>query len=53
MKDLHLKEKMQHGVPDFPVQYYNVDSSHPRYEMALHWHREFEIVRVRSGALEL
>jgi lysophospholipase L1-like esterase len=53
MKDLHLKEEMQHGVPDFPVQYYNVDSSHPRYEMALHWHREFEIVRVRSGALEL
>lgn len=53
MKELHLKEEKQHGLPDFPVQYYNVDSSHPRYEMALHWHREFEIVRVKSGELAL
>ena len=53
MKDTHLKEKTQHGLPDFPVQYYYIDSSHPRYEMVLHWHREFEIVRVQSGELEL
>ena len=53
MNDIRLREERRHGVPDFPVQYYYVDGSHPRYVMTLHWHREFEILRVRSGELEL
>lgn len=53
MKDVQLREQQQHGLPDFPVQYYYVDYNHPRYEMALHWHREFEIVRVLKGSLDL
>ena len=53
MKDRRLREATSHGVPDFPMQYYYLDDSHPRYEMTLHWHSEFEIVRVRSGTLEL
>ena len=53
MKDVHLKEQKRHGDPDFPVQYYYVDADHPRYEMTLHWHREFEIVRVQQGVLWL
>lgn len=53
MKNLNLKEERQHGAPDFPVQYYRIDNSHPRYEMNLHWHPEFEMVRVLSGELRL
>ena len=51
-KERHLEEK-PHGMPDFPVQFYHVDKNHPRYEMTLHWHREFEVVRVLSGVLKL
>lgn len=51
MKNFNLKEERQHGAADFPVQYYHIDSSHPRYEMNLHWHPEFEVVRVLSGEL--
>ena len=53
MRDSHLKEATRHGAPDFPVEYYLVDAEHPRYEMALHWHSEFEMIRVRRGRLEL
>lgn len=51
-KERYLEEK-PHGEPDFPVQFYHVDQNHPRYEMTLHWHREFEVVRVLSGKLKL
>ena len=53
MKDIRLKEDARHGEPDFPMQYYFVDKSHPRYEMNLHWHSEFEIIRVCEGQLLL
>ena len=53
MRDIRYKEEKQHGLPDFPVQYYHVTKEHPRYEMSLHWHRELEIVRVLEGSLEL
>lgn len=47
-----LREQRAHGTPEFPMQYYFVDQTHPRYEMALHWHNEFEIVHVRSGRFD-
>ena len=53
MRDIKFKEDTTHGAPDFPLQYYFVNESHPRYEMNLHWHSEFEIIRVRSGELTL
>ncbi|MBQ9802018.1 MAG: helix-turn-helix transcriptional regulator [Clostridia bacterium] len=53
MRDIGLRERQKHGVPDFPMQYYFVDAQHPRYHMELHWHREFEVLRVASGELEL
>ncbi len=53
MKDLQFNEKKQHGLPDFPFQYYYIDSSHPQYVMPLHWHGEFEIIRVIKGEFEL
>ena len=53
MKNLQYKEEKRHGQPAFPVQYYHIDSEHPRYEMNLHWHRELEIVRILRGELLL
>ncbi len=53
MKYPEFNEKKQHGSPDFPIQYYHVTPYHPQYEMPLHWHREFEIIRVISGRFTL
>ncbi len=43
-------EKRKHGTATFPIQYYYVDKTHPRYVMNAHWHREFEIMRILSGS---
>lgn len=53
MKNQSYREQRRHGTPDFPVQYYRIERDHPRYEMSLHWHMEFEIVRVLTGELHL
>ncbi len=53
MKYTEYKEAKQHGSPAFPIQYYDVDEEHPHYEMPLHWHSEFEILRVKRGRLHL
>ncbi len=46
---LDYNEKQIHGTKNFPVAFYHVDSSHPRYEMPFHWHKEYEIVRILEG----
>lgn len=51
MKYLDYKEARQHGTLDFPIAYYYIESSHPRYNMAYHWHTEYEIIRVICGEL--
>ena len=48
----HL-DKTQHGTPEFPAEYYYVDSLHPRYQMPFHWHNEWEILRVLDGTLQI
>ncbi len=53
MNDLQYHEKMQRGTPDFPIELYVIDSSHPRYRMQMHWHDEPEIIRVTRGRLTL
>ena len=53
MQKSHYFDKKRHGTPDFPVEYYYVDSSHPRYHMAFHWHNEWELLRVKKGSLLL
>lgn len=53
MKYAEYKEDKKHGSADFPLQYYFVDDSHPQYVMPLHWHREFEVLRVLEGSLSL
>ena len=44
----HL-DQTKHGTLDFPAQYYYVDVMHPRYQMPFHWHKEWEILRIKSG----
>lgn len=46
-------DKKRHGTAEFPVEYYYVDSTHPRYQMAFHWHNEWELLRVIRGELYL
>lgn len=48
-----LNERTPRGYKDFPIQFYGVTEAHPRYEMPLHWHKEFEIIRVLSGSFHL
>ena len=49
MDYINYLEKRKHGNSAFPIKYYLVDSTHPRYVMNVHWHREFEIIRISSG----
>lgn len=53
MKHSEFIENKQRGSRDLPIQLYRVDSTHPEYIMPLHWHREFEIIRVISGTFTL
>lgn len=48
-----LREKIQHGTLDFPAAYYYIDPSHPHYCMPIHWHKEWELIRIRSGNVVL
>ncbi len=45
-----LRETKQHGVPDFPLEYY-VDDTREffNHQINWHWHREFELVTVSEG----
>ena len=53
MRFLEYREQKQHGSQSFPLQYYYVDKMHPQYTMPLHWHDEFEFIRVKKGRLRL
>lgn len=53
MKYRDYNEQKRRGSDGFPIEYYFVDSTHPQYEMPLHWHNEFEFIRVVSGTLSL
>lgn len=53
MHYLDYHEQIQHRTGDFPLAYYAVDETFPRYRMPMHWHKESEIIRIRSGSLRL
>lgn len=53
MKYTELMEAKNHGSPNFPIQYYYIDKSHPQYIMPPHWHRELEIIRVLTGEFSI
>lgn len=48
-----LHEKKQHGTLEFPVAYYDIIPSHPHYTMPFHWHKEWELIRIRKGTVTL
>ncbi len=53
MYDFKGLDRKQHGTSEFPCEYYYVDSSHPRYQMPSHWHKEWEILRVVKGNFQI
>lgn len=53
MQYLNYHENLQRGTDDFPIEFYHLTFEHPRYHMSIHWHVEFEFVRVISGNLLL
>ena len=53
MHYLDYHEQIPHRTGDFPLDYYYVDENFPRYRMTMHWHKETEIIRVRSGQMRL
>lgn len=48
-----LEEHRRHGTDAFPMEYYLVDSNHPRYNMPYHWHNDAEFIYVQKGQLLL
>lgn len=48
-----FRETTVHGNSKFPIAFYKIEKSHPRYVMNFHWHPEFEIIRIVSGRIEL
>lgn len=53
MNFLSFHEKKNRGTFDFPIEFHYLDSSHPRYEMPMHWHVESELIYVAKGTLLL
>ncbi|MEF9916876.1 MAG: AraC family transcriptional regulator [Lachnospiraceae bacterium] len=51
MKYLEYKERKTHGTFDFPIEFYHVTPTHPRYQMSYHWHIEYELIRILKGEL--
>lgn len=51
MQKFYYFDKKRHGTHNFPVEYFYVDSTHPHYHMAFHWHNEWELLRVKKGEL--
>ena len=51
MPSLDYHEKIQHRTHDFPLAHYYVDEHFSRYRMTMHWHKEMEIILVRSGRI--
>lgn len=49
INSLTFHEPKPHGTPDFPAEYFYIDSNHPRYNMPFHWHKEWEIIHVLEG----
>ena len=53
MRSLSQHETIPHGTLEFPAEYHYVDKKHPRYVMTCHWHKEWELVYVLEGGLDV
>lgn len=49
MQYIGYNESKIRGTFDFPIEFHHLDSSHPQYVMAYHWHVEYEIIRILKG----
>lgn len=49
MIDSHKREYVSRGNVLFPMQYYTCDTTEVLYDLPLHWHTDFEILRVKEG----
>ena len=50
---INYYEDKKRGSDNFPIEFYHLTEQHPRYVMELHWHMDFEFVRVTEGVLLL
>lgn len=50
---MSYNELKQRGTLNFPIELYQIDKNHSRFEMAAHWHSEIEIIRVLHGTLNV
>ena len=50
---MSFNELKLHGTVDFPMELYHLDKNHPKYNMAHHWHTNFELVYVKKGTFFL
>lgn len=50
MQHINYRESWQRGTADFPVEFHHLTALNPQYQMALHWHVEFELIRILEGA---
>lgn len=53
MHYLNYEERRKHGTNAFPLEFYSVDETHPRYSMPFHWHNETELLYVLKGEFKL
>lgn len=53
MQYINYRESWQRGTVDFPIEYHHITPAHPQYIMSLHWHVEFEIIRILKGTFLL
>lgn len=53
MKYFDYREHRPQGTTDFPIAFYHIEPSHPRYQMPYHWHPEYEIIRILEGIFHL
>ena len=53
MKYLEYYEKKDRGTREFPLEFYHLVPTHPRYEMSYHWHMECEFIHILEGSFLL
>jgi len=50
---INYYEDKKRGTDSFPIEFGHLTEQHPRYYMELHWHVDFEFIRVTKGNLVL
>lgn len=53
MKFADYQENRPRGTYAFPIEFHHVDESHPQYYMPIHWHMEYELIRILEGSFRM